>query len=367
MRAEFVAVWEDTYREIWAPLTEQEGVPADLFSQLYLELASAFKAPSDEEARALVLNDPIQVREAFSHSLALAGIDLDFATAEEVFENSNVASESDSSQRRIALEAALAALVGEAESENLLSRAIGELAGDPDRQAEAKSRSLQAIVNDAKVSRVAFERVRSVDLRGERALTAFLETAFDIVEDIGGDALSNSYFNLLTAFTEKFSLRYDLRRPCLLCPTVPGVFASLVRDLRTLTKVDAHLDGLMREFENAVRDLRDDCSDGRLKTCIQKQVNLLEALGSSYPGVTATELGGMCNQIATWPHAAIKASLKNLYGFASDYPGIRHGGNPESALRAVDLRDVLALSILLTGFTPYLSSGLDAEVFYRGE
>jgi hypothetical protein len=152
----------------------------------------------------------------------------------------------------------------------------------------------------------------------------------------------------------------------MLCPTLPGLFSSLVRDLRALTAKDAHLDALMKEFENAVRDLRTDCSDGRIKTCIQKQVNLLEALGAAFPGVTETELGGMCNQIGTWPHGAIKASLKNLYGFASNYPGIRHGGNPASALRTIEMRDMIAMSILLAGFTPYLSDQLNADVMYRG-
>ena len=115
-----------------------------------------------------------------------------------------------------------------------------------------------------------------------------------------------------------------------------------------------------------MRDLRHDCSDGRIKTCIQKQVNLLEAIGRTTPGVTEAELGGICNQVTTWPHGAIESALKNLYGFASDYPGIRHGGNPAGALRAVDMRDMVAMSILLAGFTPYLSNSLDADVVYRG-
>ena len=49
--------------------------------------------------------------------------------------------------------------------------------------------------------------------------------------ELVGDELSNRYFNLLAGFIDKFSLGYDLRRPCTLCPTLPGVFASLVRDL----------------------------------------------------------------------------------------------------------------------------------------
>ena len=144
------------------------------------------------------------------------------------------------------------------------------------------------------------------------------------------------------------------------------MFASLVRDLRALTSQDAHHDSLMKEFENAIRDLRTDCSDGRIKTCIQKQVNLMEAVGAAFPWVAKIELGGMCDQIGSWPHGAVRVSLKNLYGFASDYPGIRHGGNPAGAIRSIEMRDMVAMSILLVGFTPYLSNGLDADVVYRG-
>lgn len=226
--------------------------------------------------------------------------------------------------------------------------------------------ALAEIIDNPAQSRKAFEATLPQDIAGERKLVVFLESVHPTLDEFVGDALSNSYFNLLKGFVEKFSLRYDLRRPCMLCPTLPGVFASLVRDLRVLTSQDTHLDVLMKDFENAVRDLRHDCSDGRIKTCIQKQVNLLEALGASFPGVTEGELGGMCNQIETWPHGAIKASLRNLYGFASNYPGIRHGGNPASALRAIDMRDMVAMSILLAGFTPYLTNQLNAEVVYRG-
>jgi hypothetical protein len=108
------------------------------------------------------------------------------------------------------------------------------------------------------------------------------------------------------------------------------------------------------------------CSDGRIKTCIQKQVNLLEAIGRGAPGVTGTTLGAICNQVGTWPHEKLKEAMKDLYSFASDYPGIRHGGTPANALRAVDMRDMVAVSILLAGFTPYLSDALDADVVYRG-
>ena len=226
--------------------------------------------------------------------------------------------------------------------------------------------ALADIIGNPVQSRVAFEATTAIDFAGERALVGFFEAMHDALEERGGDELTNRYFNLLSGFIDKFSLRYDLRRPCILCPTLPGVFASLVRDLRALTIQDPHLDALMKDFEDAVRDLRHDGSDRRIKTCIQKQVNLLEAIGRAVPGVTGTTLGTICNQVGTWPHEKIKEAMKNLYGFASDYPGIRHGGTPASALRAVDMRDMVAMSILLTGFTPYLESRLSADAIFGG-
>ncbi|ULA58101.1 MAG: hypothetical protein LZF60_20150 [Nitrospira sp.] len=226
--------------------------------------------------------------------------------------------------------------------------------------------SVVDIIDDPVLSRREFERTSINDLSGERALVSFFEAAHSALEELAGDELANYYFNLLATFIDKFSLRYDLRRPCLLCPTLPGVFASLMRDLRTMTSQDPHLDALMKDFENAVRDLRHDCSAGRIKTCIQKQINLVEALGRTCAGITETELGGICNQLNTWPHNAMKSALKNLYGFASDYPGIRHAGTPSSALRGIEMRDMVAMSILLAGFIPYLTNQLSAEVVYRG-
>ena len=133
------------------------------------------------------------------------------------------------------------------------------------------------------------------------------------------------------------------------------------------TSNDEHLNTLMKDFESAIRDLRIDCSDNRIKTCIQKQINLLEALGGQYPGVTKNTLGAICNQVHTWPHEEIKNSMRSLYTFTCDYPGIRHGGTPLSAIRSIEMRDMIAMSILLVGFAPYLTDLLDADVIYRGE
>jgi hypothetical protein len=225
---------------------------------------------------------------------------------------------------------------------------------------------LSDIVDNAAQSREAFRAIRPVKLSGELALLGFLERAHTTVIDLGGDSLGNRYFNLIAAFIEKYSLRYDLRRAFSLHPTLTGVFSSLLRDLRRLTSQDAALAALMNDFEETIRDLKSDASSGRIKACIHRQMILLEALAQRCPNVTAQTLGDMCDQVRSWPHATVKDAMKKLYGFSSNYPGIRHAGNPAGALREIEMRDMVGLTVILAGFVPYLSNGLDAMTLYQG-
>lgn len=226
--------------------------------------------------------------------------------------------------------------------------------------------ALADVVDDPVQARDAFKKTKAAAFRGEFALVQFFERAHGTLNDLGGDPLSNRYFLLLEKFLDKYSLRYDLRRPLSLNPTLPGVFARLMRELKDTTSRDATLRALMLEFEDAVRDLRADHSAGKIKTCIQKQVNLLEAMGRRCPGVTENTLGRICNQVGTWPHARLMEAMKSVYKFTSDYPGIRHGGTPANQIRDIEMRDLVAVSVVLAGFTPYLTDMVDPGIVYRG-
>jgi hypothetical protein len=78
----------------------------------------------------------------------------------------------------------------------------------------------------------------------------------------------------------------------------------------------------------------------------------------------ANTFGAMCDKAAVWPHDDVLKSVKALYGFGSDYPGIRHGGTPANQLREVDMRDMVAMTVALAGFTPYFSDLLNADKVY---
>jgi len=203
-------------------------------------------------------------------------------------------------------------------------------------------------------------------VKTEALALSTLEKIYQTVSDIGGDDLSNAYFNIVESFLVKYSLRYDLRRPFSLHPTVPGIFSRLFFELKVLAAADADLHAAMLDFEDSVRDLRNDKSATRIKTCIAKQTNLLEAIGQRLPAVTSKTLGTICDQAGTWPHKDVKESMKSLYRFASDYPGIRHGGTASNKIREIEIRDLVSMSALLVGFTPYLTDQLDNNAVYSG-
>ncbi len=268
MRGEFIGVWSETWREIWLPLIDEplggsdEGVPEDIFCELYRELAKALKAQPSIEALADIIDNPVQSREAF-------------------------------------------------------------------------------------------EKTTAADLAGERAVVTFLEAVHPTLDDLGGDELSNRYFNLLAAFIDKFSLRYDLRRPCVICPTLPGIFANLTRSVTSLAEADANVARRLRDFKEALQDLRLGPSEGRISNCVAKQVMLLEAVAAS-AGISGSDLAALCKAIPDWPHPAVRSALLNLYGFSSDFPGMRHGTPSSGMARDIDMRDLVALSILLAGFTMHI-------------
>jgi len=92
----------------------------------------------------------------------------------------------------------------------------------------------------------------------------------------------------------------------------------------------------------------------------------IEAVAAGSGEVAGSDLAALCKALQQWPHPAVRQSLLNLYGFASDFPGVRHGTPSTGMKRDIDMRDMVAMSILLTGFTPYLESRLSADAIFGG-
>lgn len=88
--------------------------------------------------------------------------------------------------------------------------------------------------------------------------------------------------------------------------------------------------------------------------------NYAEGLASATRGTPGT-LGALCDQLTDWPHDKVKEALKNLYKFCSDYPGIRHAGNPAGVLRSLATRDMILACLLVISFTGYLAPQMGPE------
>jgi hypothetical protein len=310
MRGELLSVWGDTWSEVFVKLYDRKVAPEELFLEIYETLIPKPLPPTE----------PILV----------GTIDTD----------GNLCDPND-----------------------ITARDAYELALE--KYNHQRQRYDRALTDPAKAREWLREDILHY-ITTESAAVAALEKVFLKVADIGGDELSNEYFIIVESFLTKYSLRYDLRRQFSLHPTVPGIFTRLFSELKGAAIADITLNAAMQDFEEAIRDLKNDQSPNRIKTCIAKQTNLLEAIGQRLPLVKSKTLGMICDQAGTWPHDEVKESMKSLYKFASDYPGIRHGGTPASQIREIEMRDLVALSALLVGFAPYLTDQLNSNSIYDG-
>lgn len=309
MRGELLNVWDRIWSDVFVKLAKHKDAPTELFSELYEAVIPAPIAPQepaeptqyDQDGR---LTDPDEI------------------AAEEAY--------------KAAIEAFNS----------------------------ARSHYEQAVSANSKARRWLRTELPQHITSESKALAALAKVHIKI-RDISGDPLTNRYFQLVESFIDKYSLRYDLRRPFSLHPTLPGIFSRMVRNLKVAAQTDAHLSAAFHEFEDALRDLTNEQTPNRIKTCISKQTNFLEAIGQLAPNVTGNTLGAICNQVGTWPHDKLKESVKGIYGFASDYPGIRHGGTPANQLREIQMRDLASVCVVMFGFAPYLTDQLDHDDIYN--
>lgn len=223
---------------------------------------------------------------------------------------------------------------------------------------------LEAARNSPEDAREYFLTLIGTDFAGESALVRFLEDAHAVISDYEIPGFPERYRWLLTRALGKYNLRYRLDSPCKLRFLLPGSFTNLYTELTRVNSSNSHLDGLLDDFETAFDDYARGRTASQLKTCIAKASNYAEGLASVTAGIPArgNTLGTLAGQMTDWPHNKVKEALINLYGFCSDYPGIRHAGKPRSSLRNLGIRDATLASLLLLSFSGYLSPNIDEAV-----
>lgn len=214
------------------------------------------------------------------------------------------------------------------------------------------------IRNDSTKARDAFYAIKGSDFLNETAVIEFIETAYEVIADYEITGYAEFFKLLLREFIHKYNLRYRLDDPFKLRILLPGSFSNLYSELQRLNTSDTHLNNLLQDFEHSFDRYARSQDPADLKTCIAKASNYTEGLASATHGQSGT-LGALCNQIGDWPYDKVKEALQNLYKFCSDYPGIRHAGNPVGKLRDLSSKDSTLICLLMLGFTGYLSPNID--------
>ena len=220
---------------------------------------------------------------------------------------------------------------------------------------------LEEARNDPDKARQRFLALKGTDFASESAIVHFLEVARDVIADYEIPGFEDLYRRLLRDALRKFNLRYRLDEPFILRFLLPGSFTNLYAELHRLNAGNGHLAGLLTDFEKAFDRYARTQDPTDLKTCIGNASKYAEGLAVATCGKPGS-LGDLCKEIKDWPHGAVQAALSNLYGFCSDYPGIRHAGNPAGVRRELATRDMTLASLLLVSFAGYLVPSLDQQV-----
>lgn len=197
-------------------------------------------------------------------------------------------------------------------------------------------------------ARTFIKELDSQRLAGDHAMVVFFKNAYDVFDE-NSEELCTEFVRLLDEFISCHNLRYKLQyTPFKLQPHLPGVFASLFNEIADVAAEDSYLLELMKDFEHSFYTVSRSHNTTDMKTCIAKASMLVEGLGSIHPesGDSQT-LGKICESIKCWPHATIRDSVSKLYGFCSNYPGIRHAGHPQGKLRELELRDSIIVPLML--------------------
>ena len=200
------------------------------------------------------------------------------------------------------------------------------------------------------------------DFDSESAAHEAISGTYSVLGEVASDDLANRYLDLLKAFVDRYSLRYYVDERARLWISFSGLATALFGKLRLAAECHPHLVQELSAFEQALAECLAEPAETRIKTSIQKQVNVLEAFGAQHHLVSGETLGRMIEEVGSWPHESLANAAKQLYKFASDYPGIRHAGTYNSATRALDMRDLASVTLLLVGLVLYLADGVESQI-----
>jgi hypothetical protein len=292
MSGRLVEAWDYTWAELWQPLANVEDAPADLYMQIYRELANALKQPQEPKS---------QDKDEWARY------------------------ETDQKYRFDADSAA---------------------ASDPDAAAEQ------------------FNLWMPQDFKGDHALARAFEAVFEVLDELDTPGLAREFYDLTSKFLRCHNIRYRLVEPYQLWTHVSGWFSGIISHVERFIAADAGLQVLLRDFDRSLNQASRSHVDTDYKNCILRAVILMEGIAGRMPGAAGGTFDELTKSLGkAWPHAAVLKGFCNLYGFCSDYPGIRHGKGTEGVIRELTAADAVVTALLFLSSAGYIAPKLDlAEI-----
>ena len=191
-----------------------------------------------------------------------------------------------------------------------------------------------------------------------------ISSTYSVLLEVATEDLASNYLNLLKMFVDRYNLMYYVDENAALWISFSGLATALFGQIRFAARGNRQLRKQFNAFEHALAECLADPVESRIMTAIQKQCNVLEAIGSHHHLVSGNKntLSSIVKQVDSWPHESLREATRLVYEFASDYPGIRHGNVGDSALRDLDLRDLAGVAVSLVGLGAYLTDAVESQV-----
>lgn len=219
---------------------------------------------------------------------------------------------------------------------------------------------LEALQDDEELEN-AYSVMRNLvlpDTVPDLAIIAFMEESVRLVTEEYSDEWGAFFGQCVIDFITKFNLGYKVKNSFKLQRLITPQVDRLYQALSENSGPHGDLFQLVEEFEDAYTGALH--NGGDLKIPLSKGSILLEAIAADMLEVNRDSLGSVLTlyeKQKLFPHkGSIKGSLDKLYGFVSDYPGIRHAGSPKAKNRDIALCDLDHFGLQFILWAGYLQS-----------
>lgn len=164
--------------------------------------------------------------------------------------------------------------------------------------------------------------------------------------------IAEEYRKRLSEWIIDHNLRYRTTDECELELTISGFLVTEYEFLKkALTGNNERIEAL-NDLEQVLPKLE---KRHELRNCIQTASNLLEGIiidRSTISANTLTRALPGCKQF--FPHQSLMDCVENIYKFLSDYPNVRHAGDPAHQIRGLKKDDALLILALTVGFGTFI-------------